>query len=169
MPGWWQAIRQVKRSSWCSRGSNRCAPTGRPLPRRFRPASMKWCFTTRIPAAMCAPWWTRPGPASTTSCWSIASGCAKTRGVPEERATSCAGGAPGGRGEPAPRPAPALPAQGSIAYLMTLNGPEPLEYRRSAIDYEHYIDKQLRPIADAILPFIGESFERICGQQLDLF
>ncbi|MGL6376614.1 DNA polymerase II [Aeromonas hydrophila] len=59
--------------------------------------------------------------------------------------------------------------RGSIAYLMTLNGPEPLEYRRSAIDYEHYIDKQLRPIADAILPFIGESFERICGQQLDLF
>ena len=52
---------------------------------------------------------------------------------------------------------------------MTLNGPEPLEYRRSAIDYEHYIDKQLRPIADAILPFIGESFDRICGQQLDLF
>lgn len=59
--------------------------------------------------------------------------------------------------------------RGSIAYLMTLNGPEPLEYRRSAIDYEHYIDKQLRPIADAILPFIGESFDRICGQQLDLF
>ena len=59
--------------------------------------------------------------------------------------------------------------RGTIAYLMTLNGPEPLEYRRSAIDYEHYIDKQLRPIADAILPFIGESFDRICGQQLDLF
>jgi DNA polymerase II len=59
--------------------------------------------------------------------------------------------------------------RGAIAYLMTLSGPEPLEYRRSAIDYEHYIDKQLKPIADAILPFIGESFERICGQQLDLF
>ncbi|MGY3901046.1 DNA polymerase II [Aeromonas lusitana] len=59
--------------------------------------------------------------------------------------------------------------RGSIAYLITVAGPEPLEYRRSAIDYEHYIDKQLKPIADAILPFIGESFERICGQQLDLF
>ncbi|WP_265434045.1 DNA polymerase II [Aeromonas salmonicida] len=59
--------------------------------------------------------------------------------------------------------------RGTISYLMTLNGPEPLEYRRSAIDYEHYIDKQIKPIADAILPFIGESFERICGQQLDLF
>ena len=45
--------------------------------------------------------------------------------------------------------------RGTIAYLMTLNGPEPLEYRRSAVDYEHYIDKQLRPIADAILPFVG--------------
>ncbi|MFC5708285.1 DNA polymerase II [Aeromonas eucrenophila] len=59
--------------------------------------------------------------------------------------------------------------RGTISYLMTVVGPEPLEYRRSAIDYEHYIDKQLRPIADAILPFIGESFDRICGQQLDLF
>lgn len=59
--------------------------------------------------------------------------------------------------------------RGTISYLMTVAGPEPLEYRRSAIDYEHYIDKQLRPIADAILPFIGESFDRICGQQLDLF
>lgn len=59
--------------------------------------------------------------------------------------------------------------RGSIAYLMTSNGPEPLEYRRSAIDYEHYVERQLRPIADAILPFVGESFDRICGQQLDLF
>ncbi|PJG58389.1 DNA polymerase II [Aeromonas cavernicola] len=59
--------------------------------------------------------------------------------------------------------------RGTIAYVMTVNGPEPLEYQRSAIDYEHYIEKQLRPIAEAILPFVGESFERICGQQLDLF
>ncbi|WP_368163866.1 DNA polymerase II [Aeromonas sp. R6-2] len=59
--------------------------------------------------------------------------------------------------------------RGTIAYVMTVSGPEPLEYRRSAIDYEHYVDKQLRPIADAILPFVGASFDRICGQQLDLF
>ncbi|MGL5661086.1 MAG: DNA polymerase II [Aeromonas sp.] len=59
--------------------------------------------------------------------------------------------------------------RGVIAYLMTVNGPQPQEYLRSSIDYEHYIDKQIKPIADAILPFIGGSFERICGQQLDLF
>ncbi|MGL5948686.1 MAG: DNA polymerase II [Aeromonas sp.] len=59
--------------------------------------------------------------------------------------------------------------RGTIAYVITLNGPEPLEYQTSALDYEHYIDKQLRPIADAILPFINQSFARICGQQLELF
>jgi DNA polymerase-2 len=59
--------------------------------------------------------------------------------------------------------------KGTISYVMTVAGPEPLAYRHSAIDYQHYITKQLKPIADAILPFIGDSFERICGQQLDLF
>jgi len=59
--------------------------------------------------------------------------------------------------------------RGTIAYLMTINGPEPLEYQESPIDYQHYIDKQIRPIADAILPFIGLSFERLTGTQMKLF
>ncbi len=59
--------------------------------------------------------------------------------------------------------------RGTIAYLMTINGPEPLEYLHSRIDYQHYIDKQIRPIADAILPFIGLSFERLIGTQMRLF
>jgi len=44
--------------------------------------------------------------------------------------------------------------RGRIAYLMTLNGPEPQEYQQSTIDYQHYIDKQLKPIAEAILPLL---------------
>lgn len=40
---------------------------------------------------------------------------------------------------------------GWIRYVMTRNGPEPLEARRSPIDYEHYLTKQIRPIADSIL------------------
>ncbi|MBW3694779.1 DNA polymerase II [Vibrio sp. T187] len=59
--------------------------------------------------------------------------------------------------------------KGRIEYLITLNGPEPKEYRQSGIDYQHYIDKQLKPVADAILPFIGLDFERICAPQLGLF
>jgi len=59
--------------------------------------------------------------------------------------------------------------KGRIEYLITLSGPEPKEYRQSAIDYQHYIDKQLKPVADAILPFIGLDFEQICAPQLGLF
>ncbi|MEO9947256.1 DNA polymerase II [Paraglaciecola sp.] len=59
--------------------------------------------------------------------------------------------------------------KGWISYLITINGPEPIEYQVSTIDYEHYIEKQIRPIAEGILPFIGVSFEEITGQQLGLF
>lgn len=59
--------------------------------------------------------------------------------------------------------------KGSISYLMTLNGPEPLEYQQSPIDYQHYIDRQLKPVAEAILPFVDLDFERLVGGQLGLF
>ncbi|MCF2948757.1 DNA polymerase II [Paraglaciecola aquimarina] len=56
-----------------------------------------------------------------------------------------------------------------VSYVMTLNGPEPLEYLSSKIDYDHYIEKQIQPIAEGILPFINKSFENISSQQLGLF
>lgn len=56
-----------------------------------------------------------------------------------------------------------------VTYVMTLNGPEAAEIRRSPIDYSHYIDKQLRPVADSILPFIERSFEGLIRPQLPLF
>lgn len=59
--------------------------------------------------------------------------------------------------------------KGWVKYLQTVNGPEPIEYRTSVIDYQHYIDKQLRPIADGILPFIGQDFEQLSSQQMGLF
>jgi len=58
---------------------------------------------------------------------------------------------------------------GWIRYLMTTTGPEPLETRRSPIDYEHYLAKQLQPIADAILPFVGDSFTMLTSRQGTLF
>ena len=44
--------------------------------------------------------------------------------------------------------------RGWISYVMTTAGPEPLEVRNAPIDYDHYISRQLQPIADAILPFV---------------
>lgn len=59
--------------------------------------------------------------------------------------------------------------RGHIEYLITLNGPEPKEYLKSGIDYQHYIDKQLKPVAEAILPFIGLDFKTLSEPQLGLF
>ncbi|WP_199454830.1 DNA polymerase II [Vibrio owensii] len=59
--------------------------------------------------------------------------------------------------------------RGRIEYLITVNGPEPHEYLNSPIDYQHYIDKQLKPVADAILPFIGTDFEQLSVPQMGLF
>lgn len=58
---------------------------------------------------------------------------------------------------------------GSIHYVMTLAGPEPMEVRRAAIDYDHYLTRQLQPVADGILPFVGDSFEEVVGGQMGLF
>lgn len=59
--------------------------------------------------------------------------------------------------------------RGRISYVMTVQGPEPLEYVKAAIDYQHYIDKQIKPVADAILPFVGLKFDEINAPQLGLF
>jgi DNA polymerase-2 len=58
--------------------------------------------------------------------------------------------------------------RGSISYVMTVAGPEPLEARRSGIDYDHYLQRQLQPIADAILPFVGGDFTALIDPQLAL-
>jgi DNA polymerase-2 len=52
---------------------------------------------------------------------------------------------------------------------MTRNGPEPLEAHQSRVDYEHYLTKQLKPIADAILHPMGESFAALTSSQQGLF
>ncbi|HVH46783.1 MAG TPA: DNA polymerase II, partial [Labilithrix sp.] len=56
-----------------------------------------------------------------------------------------------------------------VEYVMTIRGPEPLEKRPSPIDYTHYVEKQLAPACDVILPFLGTSFDRIAGTQTNLF
>ena len=65
--------------------------------------------------------------------------------------------------------APKYQNKGSIRYLITLNGPQPLECVDSPIDYQHYIDRQLKPVADGILPFVNQDFEQLIGGQLGLF
>ncbi|ARB30845.1 DNA polymerase II [Pseudomonas tolaasii] len=58
---------------------------------------------------------------------------------------------------------------GWISYVMSVNGPEPLEVRQAPIDYDHYVTKQLQPVADAILPFVNDDFSTLVGGQMGLF
>ncbi|MBX7194336.1 MAG: DNA polymerase II [Sandaracinaceae bacterium] len=61
--------------------------------------------------------------------------------------------------------------EGEIEYVMTSKGPLPIEQltRGTPIDYAHYLDKQLAPACDVVLPLLGTSFARLCGTQLSLF
>lgn len=67
------------------------------------------------------------------------------------------------------------PAEGEIEYVMTSRGPLPIEQLAQArregvtIDHAHYLEKQLAPACDVVLPLLGTSFARVCGTQLSLF
>jgi len=57
-----------------------------------------------------------------------------------------------------------------IYYVMTLRGPIPIDLPHDDLDYNHYIQKQLKPIADAVLLFFDQSFTGIMGgRQMMLF
>ena len=57
-----------------------------------------------------------------------------------------------------------------VEYVMTTAGPEPVEERRNGLDYEHYVERQIEPIADAVLRFLSIHFGDVVGRarQLEL-
>jgi DNA polymerase II len=62
-------------------------------------------------------------------------------------------------------------AQGRlISYVMTVAGPEPVDEVRNPLDREHYVAKQIKPVAEPVLATLGLDFERVIGdaRQLDL-
>ncbi len=57
-----------------------------------------------------------------------------------------------------------------IEYYITEDGPEPIQKLKHKIDYDHYINKQIKPIADAILLFFDKKFDDMTkGKQNTLF
>ncbi len=60
---------------------------------------------------------------------------------------------------------------GLIRYVWTTEGPQPESRRSASPDYEHYAEKQVRPIVESLAPFIGLSTENLfdAGGQLGLF
>ncbi|OIO80084.1 hypothetical protein AUJ84_04650 [Candidatus Pacearchaeota archaeon CG1_02_32_132] len=58
-----------------------------------------------------------------------------------------------------------------IEYYVTEDGPEPIQGKKHKIDYEHYINKQIAPIANTILFFFKKDFDEIIStsKQMKLF
>ncbi|MGC1119485.1 MAG: DNA polymerase II [Candidatus Methanofastidiosia archaeon] len=52
-----------------------------------------------------------------------------------------------------------------ISYVMTKRGPEPVDNNPKRIDYDHYVEKQLKPIANSILHFYDRSFSDVVTGQ----
>jgi len=55
--------------------------------------------------------------------------------------------------------------------VLTVEGPEPIQKIEHSIDYDHYIDKQIKPIADTVLLFFNLDFDDIVkgSEQKSLF
>ena len=63
-----------------------------------------------------------------------------------------------------------VPTRGSwVEYVITASGAEPVGGALSPLDYQHYVDRQLEPVADGILGFVGSSFRALVDKQIDLF
>jgi DNA polymerase II len=58
-----------------------------------------------------------------------------------------------------------------VSYIVTTAGPEPIDNRHSPIDREHYVLKQVKPVAEPVLETLGLDFERVIGdsRQIDLY
>ena len=48
-----------------------------------------------------------------------------------------------------------------IEYIVTTEGPEPLQKLKHKPDYDHYLEKQITPIANQILSLFGTSFDDV--------
>jgi DNA polymerase II len=51
----------------------------------------------------------------------------------------------------------------SIRYVVTTAGAEPLDNLSHPIDREHYVEKQVKPVAEPVLDTLGLNFERVIG------
>jgi DNA polymerase-2 len=63
------------------------------------------------------------------------------------------------------------PPERLIRYVITTAGAEPLDNVQHPLDREHYIDKQIRPVAEPVLTTLGLDFERVIGdsRQMDFY
>ncbi len=63
------------------------------------------------------------------------------------------------------------PPERLVSYVITTAGPEPVDNIQHGIDREHYVMKQVKPVAEPVLAALGLDFERVIGdsRQIELY
>ena len=88
-------------------------------------------------------------------------------------AVRAGGSHPGSPGDPYAAAARKMAGKtrGRVSYVITTDGPEPADDRRHPSDHEHYVEKQLRAVAEPVLALLGQDFDDVAGsrKQLSLF
>lgn len=56
-----------------------------------------------------------------------------------------------------------------VKYVITSEGPEVVGFVKGRLDYEHYLEKQVKPVAESILIFYNLKFDEFLSGQKDLF
>ena len=54
-----------------------------------------------------------------------------------------------------------------VRYVITANGPEPVLPKQPlppGIDHRHYVERVMRPVAEAILSVLGRDFDEVLDQ-----
>ena len=61
--------------------------------------------------------------------------------------------------------------RGLISYVWTVDGPQPADKKTSAPDYNHYVEKQLKPICQSFIDVLHTNMKTLFGgkEQLELF
>ena len=60
-------------------------------------------------------------------------------------------------------------SSGWVRYMITTQGPQPVSALSAPPDYDHYRERQLAPVADAILRFKESSFGALTDRQMSIF
>jgi DNA polymerase-2 len=50
-----------------------------------------------------------------------------------------------------------------VRYVVTTDGPEPADERKAPIDHEHYVQRQVRAVAESVLELLGLDFDTVIG------
>jgi DNA polymerase-2 len=56
----------------------------------------------------------------------------------------------------------------AIRYVMTSAGPEPIDNVQHPLDREHYVRKQVKPVAEPVLTVLGLDFDTVIGDERQL-